>query len=805
MFEVTTSYDPCICSYSGEAQFFVQIYYMKESSITLEGKLTGRSETVQKLDDKGKGIPLAQKISVVQKAGSKSSKAFKGFNKWSQNIDKDLAKREKRLKSGKLNAWDKVYGLLGTKATGAATGAAKFSAALPYIGLAVGAVSFISNLVSPDAKKSKTVMVTTHDMNLTLDGEITSEGLSSPIMLDVPGSYNQDVINPPIYDNPLGVFGFLEYPEVAFEQYSYKDPSEANCITSSRFAQIYLRENPEFVINPASNMEIIDMAASLEITMKSDFTVKSYIDALKPRNKAEFHIDNGNAVLKIPDGGDYSTFNETQNYIGPLLLGQQRSLVAREFNEGEIRRISTIPGINSQTARCEVNPNGGSFIEDDFINFGRVDLDPIFNENNQYLNNFDDWTFRRGPNADITIQFPLKEVSNFRDNTIDYSKSFLDILDRYTGVFVSEWINDDESTDDDDGPLRNITFSTPSYRPERLSMHPVFLNLRDLPQDSLNIFYKLTIFARPENQQDADMMMFTFTLPVRTFEQNLRLHYNTTDTNRTVSRTVVDPPPAITLQAENPGYLGNQFVFNDLSSFTYERTYNVRSNVLWLNPYNPWMNAHPSLLNRPSRVVLLDNFDNLADGGTILGETISISQNIATNPGRTLEIIGRQEVSIDVNAEIFGEVDIKNDLGDFDPLPIARPYLDGTTDNDRINTYCESQIYESSANAKIAHTSNNTFNKTPSIDTNIVVHVFPNPSNDQTTVGLQVFGGDQNVSIVVRNSQGQEVDFLYTGPITTGYQELKVKTSNLSNGVYFITITSGESGVYTKSFVVNHY
>ena len=77
---------------------------------------------------------------------------------------------------------------------------------------------------------------------------------------------------------------------------------------------------------------------------------------------------------------------------------------------------------------------------------------------------------------------------------------------------------------------------------------------------------------------------------------------------------------------------------------------------------------------------------------------------------------------------------------------------------------------------------------------------FPNPFNGQTYVEMSL-NRASNVSMEVYTITGQKVAMSDYGYKTTGLHTIAIDASQLNTGVYFYTITAGESKVTRKMIV----
>ena len=84
---------------------------------------------------------------------------------------------------------------------------------------------------------------------------------------------------------------------------------------------------------------------------------------------------------------------------------------------------------------------------------------------------------------------------------------------------------------------------------------------------------------------------------------------------------------------------------------------------------------------------------------------------------------------------------------------------------------------------------------------NIDISVFPNPVNKQFTTLSFNLEEKVNVNIALFNNLGQNVKEVFNGSLQKGNNNLKIKTSNLSKGLYFININI-ENKTITKKLIV---
>ena len=86
------------------------------------------------------------------------------------------------------------------------------------------------------------------------------------------------------------------------------------------------------------------------------------------------------------------------------------------------------------------------------------------------------------------------------------------------------------------------------------------------------------------------------------------------------------------------------------------------------------------------------------------------------------------------------------------------------------------------------------------IDDSHVSQNFPNPFNGTTNVSVKL-ETPSNLSLVVTNMTGQKVIELNKGFVAAQTHTFTIDATNLQSGVYFYTVTAGDSQV-TKKMIV---
>lgn len=79
------------------------------------------------------------------------------------------------------------------------------------------------------------------------------------------------------------------------------------------------------------------------------------------------------------------------------------------------------------------------------------------------------------------------------------------------------------------------------------------------------------------------------------------------------------------------------------------------------------------------------------------------------------------------------------------------------------------------------------------------VVVYPNPATDFVTVEFEL-AQSGNVTAELLDLSGRSMGFVFNGSQEAGFNSIRINTSNLSNGVYFIRL-AGENNTYTLRFI----
>ncbi len=81
-----------------------------------------------------------------------------------------------------------------------------------------------------------------------------------------------------------------------------------------------------------------------------------------------------------------------------------------------------------------------------------------------------------------------------------------------------------------------------------------------------------------------------------------------------------------------------------------------------------------------------------------------------------------------------------------------------------------------------------------------LLEVYPNPTNNSATLTLRLLK-ETKVKIEVENVLGQKVMEVYNGNLSAGENSVKINTSELANGNYFVSCSDNESSKKIKLIV----
>ena len=241
-------YDPCVCQFNSGLQIDVNL--ISQADVRLIGKTTGMlatasSGTSSTGADFDRGIPFIRKANGVLGAGGKSY----------DNIDKFSTKMSS-LFPGKASALtlfqnaSKTGDFLKTGLKG-----------LPYVGAAMSMLDYFMGGGKDAGAGPVTMQPMTIEMSTTTTRTITTNNWATGVTFYNPGNRLSSSIpsRKPFYNEAMGVFSLLKKPVVETRMTGVRNADGSRIITRD----YRLAQNLQYVINPASGLEVQDFQVAL--------------------------------------------------------------------------------------------------------------------------------------------------------------------------------------------------------------------------------------------------------------------------------------------------------------------------------------------------------------------------------------------------------------------------------------------------------------------------------------------------------------------------------------------------------------
>jgi hypothetical protein len=261
--DFTVMYDPCTCD--NTAEISIQIRTVKNVEIKIDGHSSG---TIQEMISTSNSTSNFNQFTGTMK---KSTDQLLSGQKYFKDMSGALAHSDKNTKDA--NSTTKVYSGLNWLNQALSIGDVKVLNALPYIGEALSIFNvFVGGSSTPTLKVPPMAMELSHNFT----GSLTefNEGALEGVI--VPGSNNIPLDNRyPLYNETIGVMNLLDNPKiyrtlglVEGHVYSFRDMD--NLIVEKMYSKYTigaaLSEEPiDIVINPASNLELVEVYGQLHI------------------------------------------------------------------------------------------------------------------------------------------------------------------------------------------------------------------------------------------------------------------------------------------------------------------------------------------------------------------------------------------------------------------------------------------------------------------------------------------------------------------------------------------------------------
>lgn len=189
---------------------------------------------------------------------------------------------------------------------------------VPYVGMVLGAFDFINSFVKKkDTPNTKRQIPIVQKVDLVATGTNTvSTQHESSISFSVPNSNQVGLENVriPKYNKPLGVFNLLRTPVLKRIRYRNEEFNLGDaCFFKTPKLAAYQLQNVDYVINPSSELEIIDIKGTLVFSSLEN----------KDFSYARLSVEIENAP---PENGEYVGRSEyhysLKNNFGPFSFGQ---------------------------------------------------------------------------------------------------------------------------------------------------------------------------------------------------------------------------------------------------------------------------------------------------------------------------------------------------------------------------------------------------------------------------------------------------------------------------------------------------
>lgn len=211
------------------------------------------------------------------------------------------------------------------------------------VGFAGGVLEFlVTGGKSSNEKENSSTPIVPRKYSID-DGQIVKEGLMDGITFYTPGSPHDNIQNQeglkPIYDYTLGVFNLLEQPQLEWASYAYDGVSGLKNAVLPHIVQLRLKEPLKYVINPASELEVIDFKVAIEYQLKPNVIDQDFWDVDTSHfMKTQFMDLNANFVdFYYP-------------MIGPIITNQtSNSQTYKERLETNGINIASWPKVNKNT------------------------------------------------------------------------------------------------------------------------------------------------------------------------------------------------------------------------------------------------------------------------------------------------------------------------------------------------------------------------------------------------------------------------------------------------------------------------
>ena len=258
MADFPMEYDPCACQFDSKLQIEVNLISqadVKEQSTTTGTLVTNDSSKPGGATQVSSGFDQAYAMGKkVYNGVSVGQKAYKSVDSWASGVkDKLDISPNKALKSAAIDALKAAMKNSGFLKAGLNS--------IPYVGLAVSAFdAFFGGGKEESPNQPVALQPMTIEMNTVTTGTIKATALYSNPTFNNPGTTAiTTALEYPYYNEAMGVFSLIKKPVVEYHVTPTYDGT-----TFGRITDYHLVENLQYVINPASGLEVEEFQVALE-------------------------------------------------------------------------------------------------------------------------------------------------------------------------------------------------------------------------------------------------------------------------------------------------------------------------------------------------------------------------------------------------------------------------------------------------------------------------------------------------------------------------------------------------------------
>lgn len=291
-FDITVAYDPCTCSNTFEGGVASPNISIMETTASLisTGDINLQATTTVSADNTvnaGQSSQSSQKATIyrINDALKEGATRFDGYIKFWESTDNlvqvadAFVKEDQKLTDVKFSDWKIPQGLK----------------VLPYVGQILAIVDLFSTGGQKTSSNSPSIVsqMTALKYSTSTTGTISFDNAINGFSYYTPGCPHESItdIDPtlkPVYDHVLGVFNVVRTPQLEYVQYGCAVNSNIDEVYRTQYCdleaseyclqeqigidmpqiwQFRLKDEPKFVINPASQLQLMDIEYSLDFQL----------------------------------------------------------------------------------------------------------------------------------------------------------------------------------------------------------------------------------------------------------------------------------------------------------------------------------------------------------------------------------------------------------------------------------------------------------------------------------------------------------------------------------------------------------